>query len=388
MKKTLLWIAALVLSVTGLTQPTIKGSIQPGSGANEVEVSFLPNYTSAMGEYITYLSISVAIPTSLASGVSNPSITGIGNLAGVTFVKATPFSYTTGTETIYSWISNNLTVQSMAWTNGTRFPGATIGFTGGNVSSKVRLVDFSNDFGGGYGNTLFSVVTNVAPFDVTDFSDFFFSIPGINTEGVYPSGDQFIETNSLISLPVSLVSFSGYKEGNQNILQWTTVSEVNSKGFDVQRSADGVNYSSIGFVKSRGLDGNSTVSLGYTFNDNFPTGEKQYYRLSQLDIDGRSKMSSIILVKGEKPRKLAIKQLFPNPGLSFINVIVDAPLQNELSVVIYDLAGKALKQQVVKVETGSNTIVVDLNGLTRGSYMIKAFEKSGGESVMSKFVKQ
>lgn len=75
---------------------------------------------------------------------------------------------------------------------------------------------------------------------------------------------------SNLSLPVTLLSFSGYKDGSRNQLSWTTGTEINNRGFDVQRSADGINYTSIGFVNSLATGGNSNDQLSYRFTDNTP----------------------------------------------------------------------------------------------------------------------
>ena len=127
-------------------------------------------------------------------------------------------------------------------------------------------------------------------------------------------------------LPVNLLTFSGYKESNHNVLRWTTVNESNNRGFEIQRSTDGVNFGVIGFVNSQAPGGNSNSNLNYTFTDNNPAGTKQYYRLRQVDIDNHGKYSSIVLIRGDKPLTLAIGGLFPNPANNIMNVIIDAPV--------------------------------------------------------------
>lgn len=77
---------------------------------------------------------------------------------------------------------------------------------------------------------------------------------------------------SNLSLPVTLLSFSGYKDGSRNQLSWITASELNNRGFEVQRSTDGVNYTAIGFLNSLANGGNSNDQLSYRFTDNTPAG--------------------------------------------------------------------------------------------------------------------
>lgn len=198
-------------------------------------------------------------------------------------------------------------------------------------------------------------------------------------------------TNIAIStLPVSLLNFSGYKNGSRNSLLWSTGGEQNNLGFEVQRSADGVNYTAIGFVNSLANGGNSSTDLNYTFDDNSPAiSKKQYYRLNQKDIDGHSKLSNIVLINGDKPKTLGIGGLFPNPASTQVNVIIDAPQRDKVTLVVTDMTGKTVKQQLANVGIGSNTVRLDIANLAGGSYLIKLIcGSSDCETAVSKFNKQ
>ncbi|HEY6504401.1 MAG TPA: T9SS type A sorting domain-containing protein, partial [Chitinophagaceae bacterium] len=81
--------------------------------------------------------------------------------------------------------------------------------------------------------------------------------------------------------------------------------------------------------------------------------------------------------------------IFPNPATSLVNVIIDAPRRDDVTIVVMDALGKTLKQKLVNVETGSNTVAVEISGLAAGSYLLKVVSRSSdGESTVSKFVKQ
>jgi len=190
------------------------------------------------------------------------------------------------------------------------------------------------------------------------------------------------------TLPTSLLSFAGQREGAVNRLRWTTTTEQNNKGFTMQRSADGINYSDLGFVNSRATGGNSVDALEYGFVDNNPVGTKQYYRLRQEDLDGRTKLSNVVLIKGNKPMSLSIGGLFPNPASTEISVLLDAPVKDKVTLLIIDAAGKTVLQKIVNIETGSNTIPVNIASLTNGSYLVKMVCNSNCETAVSKFVKQ
>jgi hypothetical protein len=219
---------------------------------------------------------------------------------------------------------------------------------------------------------------------------------GVSTDGLVrwiavttPSFSNFYLQSSVGgTLPTGLLTFSGAKEGSVNKLRWTTSSEQNNSGFEVQRSTDGITFTAIGFVNSQAMGGNSSDALNYIFIDNNPVGDKQYYRLRQVDLDNRSKLSNIVMIKGNKPVTLAIGGLFPNPANSQINVILDAPVRDKVTLVVMDATGKTVIQQVVNVETGSNTIPVNISTLTNGTYLVKLVCNSNCESAVAKFVKQ
>ena len=198
----------------------------------------------------------------------------------------------------------------------------------------------------------------------------------------------FYIAGSFGALPVSLQNFSGYKDGSRNQLRWTTVSENNNSGFEVQRSTDGINYTALGFVNSQAVSGTSSIQLYYSFTDNNVTGSKQYYRLRQVDFDNHSKLSNIVLIKGDKPVTLTIDGLYPNPASSTVNVLIATPNKDKVTMLITDLAGRTVIQQVVSVETGSNTIPVDISRIANGTYMVKLVCGNNCEGVVGKFVKQ
>lgn len=190
-------------------------------------------------------------------------------------------------------------------------------------------------------------------------------------------------------LPVAILNFSGYKDGSNNQLRWTTATEQNNRGFELQRSADGVNFTAFGFVNSKAAGGNSTAEENYTFTDNNINGKRQqYYRLRQTNFDGNSKLSNIVLIKGEKPTTITIDGFFPNPPNSSVNVLIAAPGNDKLTLLVTDIAGRKMIEQSVSVEAGSNTIPVDITRLTKGTYMVKLVCANGCDAATGKFVKQ
>lgn len=227
----------------------------------------------------------------------------------------------------------------------------------------------------------------------TTFRLYGYSATATGGTGGFDAGSNIVNvqlngTTAAISLPVTLLRFSGYKDHSRNLLEWTTSTEINNHGFEVERSTDGVNYSAIGFVNSKAFGGNSVDELNYSFTDNNPTGNKQYYRLRQVDLDNQGRMSQIVLIRGSKPGSLLIDGLFPNPANSQVNILIVAPARSKETLNISDMSGRIVQQQTVNVETGSNTIRVDISNLGSGAYLVRMGCKDGCEGRPVKFIKQ
>jgi len=206
--------------------------------------------------------------------------------------------------------------------------------------------------------------------------------------GMSGFSDFSIGSSDLNSLPVSLLSFGGQKEGAVNRLRWTTVTEQNNDGFEIERSADGLHFTAIGYVHTLAPGGNSTGTLNYTYTDNSPVGTKMYYRLRQIDQDRQSRFSNIIVIKGEKPSIVTIDGMYPNPATNQVTVQIGSPVRDRLTLVVVDMAGKIVLQQPANVEAGSNTVSLNIASITSGNYLVKLVCNGNCEFAVSKLIKQ
>ncbi len=201
----------------------------------------------------------------------------------------------------------------------------------------------------------------------------------------YLSFDDF--TLELSAVPVTYTNFTGKKEGNTNILEWTTATETNNLGYELERSADGNHFSKLDFIASKAVNGNSNSVLTYSYIDNKPLVSNNYYRLKQMDKDGKVNYSNVILIKGDKSAQISITGVYPNPTRNTLNVNIYAPSSEKVSVVITDITGKVLTQQNMMLNTGINTQQIDVSRLSQGTYLIKTICNNGCESAVTKFVK-
>ena len=201
------------------------------------------------------------------------------------------------------------------------------------------------------------------------------------------SQGTFTLTITGVALPVRITQFSGIRQGNVNKLAWTTASEVNNQGFELQRSADGKEYSMLAFVGTKAMDGNSAAPLTYNFTDEHPFVASAYYRLKQVDKDGKFNFSNVVLIKGDRTDKLDMVNVYPNPAVNMLQVILVSPASEKVQIVVSDLAGKIIITQAVQLVSGDNNISVDVSKLSAGSYVIKTICNNGCETATRKFVK-
>ena len=188
--------------------------------------------------------------------------------------------------------------------------------------------------------------------------------------------------------PVSLLNFEGSRVSLGNLLSWTTASELNNKGFELQRSADGVEFSSLQFIASKGVNGNSSSTLNYAFTDVKPLSGANYYRLAQIDKDGKTTLSKVVVIKGLRPLMITFSSLFPNPAKEQLKASIESPKNGLITFLFTDMAGKVVNQQTAAVVPGDNLVTLSVASLPAGSYLVKATCADGCETSVKKFVKE
>ena len=168
-------------------------------------------------------------------------------------------------------------------------------------------------------------------------------------------------------LPVELASFVSSVSGNNVTLNWSTASENNNSGFDIERSIVNGQWSKIGNVAGNGT---STVSQSYTFTDrNLSTG-KYNYRLKQTDFNGNFEyfnLSSEVSIG--VPAKFELSQNYPNPFNPTTKISFALPNDGKVSLKIYDMTGKEVMLLVNEVKTaGYYSVSFNASSLTSGVY--------------------
>ncbi len=168
------------------------------------------------------------------------------------------------------------------------------------------------------------------------------------------------EFNAL--LPVTWLSFTGKRIQQGVELTWSTATEVNNSYFEIQRRTDGTEFTTIGRVSPA----QSTLPVKkYHYLDLQISGTRSYYRLRQIDVDGKVSYSTVIVIHSTANTAYKVSSI---PGSTQLMVTAPADLAQKAEVVVFDGNGRQLLNQ--KLQPGNNLITT--NSLTAGGvYFIK-----------------
>src|ERR1035437_563330 len=168
-------------------------------------------------------------------------------------------------------------------------------------------------------------------------------------------------------LPVELTSFTASTSKNAIDLRWSTATEVNNTGFQVERSLNNSGWTKIAFVAG---NGNSNSSKSYSYSDNSLTKSGKYnYRLKQIDVYGSYKYFSTSEVNFVAPSVFALNQNYPNPFNPSTIIAYSIPNASNVKLSVYNAIG-----QVVSVledgfkEAGIYNVSFNASNLSSGLY--------------------
>lgn len=256
-------------------------------------------------------------------------------------------------------------------------PGSAYALTGG-IEDIVHTICFSIiDDVAIYGSTLTvggNLFGGALPTSVT-FDD-------ASTDDV-PEETPLVLSEATVSclslLPVELLSFEAEKNGKEVDLRWAVASEYNNSHFLVERSKDGLDFSQIGSVQSKG---NHSNSESYLLTDVSPIRGKNYYRLKQVDMDGKFSYSEIRNVNMNVAGEFALYQNEPNPFKGRTMIGFDLPESMSATLYIFNDMGKRIKEINGDFSAGYNKIELERSDLPASG--IVYYHLQAGEFMASK----
>jgi hypothetical protein len=174
-------------------------------------------------------------------------------------------------------------------------------------------------------------------------------------------------------LPVQLLSFSAFAEKNNNVsLIWSTGKEVSFRGFDVERSEDGLNWNKLAFVQS---NSNGSVTNEYSLYDYNPFPGVSFYRLKLLSVDGSYKYGPVRSITLQAPNTNF--RITPNPVQDHASLQFAMERNENVNIYVTDASGKRILSKQASVRTGANQVQLDnLRHLLPGVYIVQVVTQS------------
>jgi len=182
------------------------------------------------------------------------------------------------------------------------------------------------------------------------------------------------------ALPITLISFTASYNSKAVLLSFSTATEINNKYFTIDRSTDGVTYTTIDTIAGAG---NSTYVRDYSSEDINPVNGVNYYRLNQTDYYGENTHLQVTEATVNIP--VNGLEILPNPAKDNFIVSFNDAIYESLRISIYDYTGRAVMVHNTEAVKGSNAIEVNISSLSKGLYFISTTIK--GAVLNAKLIK-
>lgn len=175
--------------------------------------------------------------------------------------------------------------------------------------------------------------------------------------------------NANCVIPVELTSFSAKVINNSVSLDWSTATETNNSGFDIERKSANSNWQKIGFVTGSGT---TTEKRNYSFTDNSLNSGSYSYRLKQIDYNGQFEYSNEVEVVINQPMEYSLDQNYPNPFNPSTTIEFTIPQASSVNLVVYNILGQEVRTLVNEFkEAGIYKMNFDAKELNSGMYIYK-----------------
>ena len=184
-----------------------------------------------------------------------------------------------------------------------------------------------------------------------------------------------------VTLPVELIAFNANVSDKTVNMNWQTATEMNNRGFEIQRRVGNFNWQTIGFLKGNGT---TTQIQSYAYSDNLEgliSNGKVFYRLKVIDFNGSYEYSTEVVVN-LAPEKFELAQNYPNPFNPYTKISWQSPVGSHQTLRVYDVLGNEVTKLVDEYQdAGSYEVEFNASNLASGIYL---YRLEAGNSVLSK----
>jgi hypothetical protein len=216
---------------------------------------------------------------------------------------------------------------------------------------------------------------NFTASDSLDWDTLYSVANSVNGDGIPNTADRWnfgpnFPVRLLDDVPVELLSFNAASSNGSIVLTWTTSTETNNKGFEIQRSQKSAsksrNWERIGFVEGNGT---TTLTHQYSYSDNNNISGKIYYRLKQIDFNGAYTYSQAVEVISS-PLNFSLEQNYPNPFNPSTNLSFVIGKSSFVTLKVYNIIGKEVATLVSENKNpGKYNLKFNASKLTSGVYI-------------------
>ncbi|MDX1954665.1 MAG: hypothetical protein SFU20_03975 [Chitinophagaceae bacterium] len=170
------------------------------------------------------------------------------------------------------------------------------------------------------------------------------------------------------TLPVNITSFSGVHQSGLNKLTWITESERNIRQYELERSLNGVDFTTIATLAPHNQQGTYTYNHTDAVNSN--TTAVYYYRLKSVDLDGALTYSRVVALQVNGKKTFSV---LSNPFGDQVSIGMNLPAASSVTMNLYDNKGSLVRKKIFSGATGPNTFILDnVAVLPKGTYVVEA----------------
>ena len=191
-----------------------------------------------------------------------------------------------------------------------------------------------------------------------------------NTVQALTADTVLVDLTVCTNLPVELTGFAATATGQDVTLTWATASELNNAGFAVEHTVEGGFYQEVAFVEGNGTTNRENI---YTYALNELEPGTHLFRLKQMDFDGAFEYSPVLEVDVEIPDDYYLSDVYPNPFNPQAAVRFWVARSQNVEVTLHDVTGRMVSKlyEGTPGEKSLQTIMIDGNGLSSGSYIVR-----------------
>jgi hypothetical protein len=364
MKKLLSIISGVLITVSCYAQPYFQGTfLKDPAYATNNKIIFRMNPTANITTAIGYIEFAFRYPTAAVTAFNVANITSNTTTFPGLVIQRLP-DFVSGGFTYVKFVHNTATISSNTYVpNPNGFDLFTITTQG--TPATLPQVDMASD-ALGTGDLVFGVADGGGNFLNPGAGNQLYG-PGFNING----GIHLVPLTNIV-LPVKFTSFTATKKDNDALLNWTVENETASTDYyEIERSVDGITFEKVQTITP--LNNGNSSNVYNNIDANLTTISKVglvvYYRIKQVDIDGKSTYTDIKNVRLSNKENLITA--YPNPIREFTNIQLEMANADDVRMSLLNADGKILQDFSLKLAKGINIRKIDMNNLPTGNYVLK-----------------